>query len=390
MRGSVFAAAAAGILAGLALLPSPGAAQMDSPASGEDRAYLAAMSLPAAEQRMIEHKVAVAPYIHMLTAPATSGPAPLANEVVIEQSDGLVLVDAGKTRGAGKRIVALIRSISPKPVKAVIITHWHQDHVMGLGPIVEAWPNARIIASVRTRDHILNDDSYRGVPCALADSAERDRSRAAALTGYARQFAASLHDPALSAEERSGWAETLGVLALRIADEKGTYLVPPGVTFDSRFAIDDPVAPVEARFIGPGHTDGDIIVWMPKQKVIAAGDMVVAPIPYGSTDVLAWPETLGRLRDLGPDIVIPGHGPVERGTDYVERLIALLVRIRGEAQRLAAQPKLSDDQVQAKADLSAQKTLFAGVDKWRGYWFDQYVVPDVAQAYRQLATRPAR
>ena len=53
---------------------------------------------------------------------------PIGNVVVVEQSDGLVLLDSGGSFGSGERVVAMIRGISPKPVKAVVISHWHSDH----------------------------------------------------------------------------------------------------------------------------------------------------------------------------------------------------------------------------------------------------------------------
>jgi glyoxylase-like metal-dependent hydrolase (beta-lactamase superfamily II) len=345
------------------------------------------MSDPAAERRMIEHAVAVAPHIHVLTAPATSDPAPLANEIVIEQADGLVLVDAGKTRGAGKRVVALIRKISPKPVKFVVITHWHGDHLWGLGPIVEAWPKVKIVSSVRTADSIAQQ--YKDAPESLSATAQRDRARAGILRGYGTDLAPKINDRSLSEEERRGWAEMVGVLALRTADEKGSYLVRPNVTFSDQFLIPDPEAPVEARFIGPGHTDGDVIAWMPRQGVVASGDLVVAPIPFGGTNMLEWPETLDRLAAYSPKFVVPGHGPVLRGAAYVTLLANTLREVRRQAQALAAGTALTDEQVAAKTELSRSRSLFAGHDKWRAYWFDQYVVPDVVEAYHELLARKA-
>jgi glyoxylase-like metal-dependent hydrolase (beta-lactamase superfamily II) len=374
----------------LIFLTGPGSAQPPDPIPAPALSREAAMSDPTANSRMIEHARLVAPHIHMLTAPATSDPAPLANEILIEQTDGLVLLDAGKTRGAGKRIVALIRSLSDKPVKAIILTHEHPDHVMGLGPIVETWPNVEIVASARTNAHLLKDDAYRRLPRALSDTAERDGARAAALEGYAKEDGPHLHDPTLSEEERRGWARLVGVLALRIADEQGSYLVLPTRTLTDRYVLPDPVAPVEVRFIGAGHTDGDVIAWMPRQHVAAAGDMVVAPIPFGSTNMLDWPATLRKLRSLDPRAIVPGHGPILPGLAYLDRLIALLDHVVGEARRLSAGPPLSDAQILARADLSRERAIFAGNDKWRAYWFDQYVLPDVVEACHELGAAEAR
>lgn len=389
-RGAPLRRAASGALLSLCLLPVAAAAQAaDSSPAHPAGAYTSDMSLPSAEQRMREVAIKVAPGIYAFHAPLSDGPAPLANEMLVEQKDGLVLIDAGKTRGAGARIVALIRGISAKPVKAVIITHWHPDHVLGLGPIIEAWPHAAIIASVATRNHIRDDDSYRGVPRAPGLTATRDSSRAAVLRQYADQSGGSIRDPKLSDEEHRGWADVIGVLDLRIHDERGTYLVLPTVTFTDEYLLEDPVAPVEARFIGPAHTDGDVVAWAPRQRVVAAGDMVVAPIPFGGSHVLQWPATLRRLEALHPRVIVPGHGPIQPDARYVDRMIEGLNAIRREAERLAGGPPLSADDATAQAKLSATKRAFAGQDPWLAYWFDQYFAPNIAVAYDSLrANRP--
>jgi hypothetical protein len=68
-----------------------------------------------------------------------------------------------------------------------------------------------------------------------------------------------LTDPKLSDEERPGWADVVGVLQLRIADEKGTSLVIPNTVFKDSHLLDDPDAPVEAISIGSSHTHGDVV-----------------------------------------------------------------------------------------------------------------------------------
>jgi glyoxylase-like metal-dependent hydrolase (beta-lactamase superfamily II) len=338
---------------------------------------------------MKERAIKIAPHIYMFHAPLSSGPAPLANEMLIEQTDGLVLVDAGKTRGAGERIVALIRSISSKPVKAVIITHCHPDHVLGLGPIVEAWPKAAIVESRDTLACIErnDDDSYKGIPRTRGGSAERDQKRAAGLRAYAAQLGPNLTDPKLSAAERRGWADVVGVLDQRIADERGTYLVMPTVTFTDTYKIDDPLAPVEARFLGRAHTDGDVVVWAPRQRVVATGDVVVWPIPFTGSRVFEWPGTLRAIERLRPLIVVPGHGVVLRGTAYIERMAVALTAFGKMAEGLLAGPEIPDDQVLDKIGVSAQKQAFAGNDPWRRLWFDQYFAVNVAKAYRELRAK---
>src|SRR5579884_383744 len=339
---------------------------------------------PLYVQRMFERLVKVAPHIWALNAPGSAGLAPLANEMLVEQHDGLVLIDSGKTRGAGKRIVALIRSVSSKPLKAVILTHWHQDHALGLGPVVEAWPRVEIVTTAATAERIANDPSYKGTPTSPDATSERDAARAAAMKQYAEQFLPKVRDRTLTPAQHRGWAEMVGVLDQRALDEQGTYLVRPTRTFTARYRIDDPEAPIEAIEIGQGHTASDSVVWAPRQRVLAAGDLVVHPIPYGGSHLLQWPAALERMMALRPHTIVPGHGDVLSGTAYLRTLRELFTSIDAKARSLPQSPVLSDDQIAKRVDLAAERHALTHGDAWLNDMFDQSVGGDPAEAYHEL------
>jgi len=347
-------------------------------------ALSAAMSLPSAEHAMKESAQRIASHIYMFHPSLPYGPAPFPNEVLIEQTNGLVLVDAGKTRGAGQRIVALIHQISAKPLKAVIITHWHQDHVLGLGPIIETWPNISVITNEATDHAIRTDESYRSTPHSRDSTAARDSARAKALRQYATEYEPHLHDASLSPEERRGWADVVGVLNQRIADERGTYLVLPTIVFKDRYRLDDALAPVEAISIGPAHTDGDVAVFMPRQRTVAAGDIIVSPIPYGGSHVVEWPATLAKLKSLKPKLIVPGHGDLEMDTSFADLMIGALHEMQFKVQPFVAGTQLPDDSIMAHVDLSDARSRFAGRNHWLAYWFDQYFAANAVTAYAQL------
>ena len=84
-------------------------------------------------------------------------------EIPAKQQDGLVLVDAGGTKGDGARLVDTIRTLSNKPVKAVIISQWHGDKPQGLSEILKAWPQARTISTSATQVH-LRDPATMNTP----------------------------------------------------------------------------------------------------------------------------------------------------------------------------------------------------------------------------------
>lgn len=105
---------------------------------------------PRPDDGSVQETLRVAPGVWLLAQPRFQV-QPTGNVTVIEQADGLVLVDAGGSPGAGRRIVAAIRGLSRKPVKAIVITHWHGDHPQGLSELLKAWPEARTIATRATQ-----------------------------------------------------------------------------------------------------------------------------------------------------------------------------------------------------------------------------------------------
>ncbi len=229
---------------------------------------------------------------------------PIGNVTVIEQSDGLALVDSGGSPGSGRRIVALIRKYRPgRPVKAVILTHWHGDHPLGLGEILKAWPAARTIATAATRAHLSD-------PKTLNTPAAPDPEANGKMVAQYRGFAAYCREMAAKAEteaERTGWAAGARLFPQYAGDMDGAVTLAPTESFTDRLLIEDADAPVEARFLGRANTDGDAVVWLPRQTVLVTGDVLVAPIPFGFGSYPSdWLAVLERLRGFGATTFIPG------------------------------------------------------------------------------------
>src|SRR5690606_10715786 len=154
--------------------------------------------------------------------------------------------------------------------------------------------------------------------------------------------------------------------------------------FDDRLVLDDAQAPVEARYLGRANTDGDAVVWLPNQRVLIAGDIVVTPIPHGFGGYpRAWIETLGKLKTFDFAVLIPGHGRPMRDAAYLDRLTALLAEVRRQVAPLAAEGATLKD-AQGRVDLSAQSRAFTAGDPWRELWFDRYwTQPIVASALKE-------
>src|SRR5205085_4495942 len=100
------------------------------------------------------------PKVHLLTMPDEWYAAAIGNVILIEQSDGFVLVDSGINAANGRAVVRYAKSLAKKPIKAVMITHWHNDHPQGISAIRDAFPEVRIIATRGTEAGMRGPESY--------------------------------------------------------------------------------------------------------------------------------------------------------------------------------------------------------------------------------------
>lgn len=310
---------------------------------------------------------------------------PIGNVTVIEQSDGLVLVDAGSAAGAGRRIVALVRGLSRKPVKAVIISQWHGDKVQGLTEILKAWPNARTISTVPTQAH-LSDPASMNTPGSPDEAAN---AKYQALVGSYRAYMQTEAANAKTPDMRDHYAEAARMFLQWQHDMDGTLTLATKESFADRLTIDDPRAPVEAVFLGRANTDGDAVVWLPKQRILVAGETVILPFPYGFESYPSdWIGVLEKIRAYKFRVLLPGHGMPQTDRVQIDKIIAALKGVRAQVAPLAAQG-LTLEQVRAKADFRAQAKTFVGDDPWLTHWFQQFWFdPIVASAYKEAKGEP--
>ncbi len=189
----------------------------------------------------------------------------IGNVTVVEQSDGFVLVDAGGTPGAGRRVVELVRSIKNKPVKVIIVTHWHGDHHFGLSEVLKAWPQALVVSTDATRIHMNN----RGLPAQPDPSYDETQEHNFEQTRT--ELEASSTSPKVPEAEHKQYADAAREVREYEEDFRGVFIRYATITFDHRISFPDEFAPVEAMFLGKANTDGDAVVWLPKQKLLAVG-----------------------------------------------------------------------------------------------------------------------
>jgi len=287
------------------------------------------------------------------------------NVVVIEQSDGLVIVDAGGSPPSGAIIVAEIRRLSKKPVKTLIYTHWHGDHNLGAGAFRTAWPRIAIISTLKTREAMVGvlKPTLPGYAKSNADMGAMAEKQA--------------KNTALPPAVRAGWAKIAAVAPGMVDGYAHLTLYPADVTFTDRYDIPDRTAPVQVLFLGRGNTEGDAVVWAPKQRLVAAGDLVVAPVPYANKTYPAeWIATLRKLEGFDFAYLVPGHGPVMRDRVYVDTMISALETVRTQVGPLAKAGVPLDD-VQKRLDLDAMRRSFTGGDAWLDLLLNAFFTRDL-------------
>jgi len=190
----------------------------------------------------------------------------ISNAGFVVTDEGVVVVDALGSPPLAEELLAQIRRVTAQPVRYVIVTHYHADHIYGLQAFKAA--GATILAYGSGREY-LNSETAR------------------------QRLVASREDLAPWVDDK-----TYLVGADRWLDEEETRLRVG--SFD--FII---------RHVGPAHTPEDVVVYVPKRGVLFSGDLVFrGRIPFvGQADSRLWIASLGRLIDYHPRLVLPGHGP---------------------------------------------------------------------------------
>ena len=228
-----------------------------------------------------------------------------ANSPVIVTDTEAIVIDSEITPAAARALVADIKAITDKPVRYVIDSHYHYDHAFGnqiFGPEVQ------VIGHENTRKRLLTNvmeqytylSSVDPVPARLdalrkriAD--EKDTQQKAALE---RQVANSV---------------------AYLEQVKEIKVTPPTVTLDRRMTLYRGGREIQLLYFGRGHTDTDVVVYLPKERIVCTGDLMESVISYmGDAYAEEWPATLDRLMTLDFDTVMPGHGVVFKGKARIQ------------------------------------------------------------------------
>ena len=252
-------------------------------------------------------KVAEGVYYATATGSTTIG----SNAVVIVNEDDVLLVDPGITPAAASTFIADVKTLTPKPIKYVVDTHYHYDHAFGNQVF---GPDVTIIGHDTTRRRLTGPGSLKERTYLTNGTA----AIANRFTQLKNQIAAAA-DP----QQRAILERQLAIHQLYADEQAKIRPTPPNATLSRDMTLHRGSREIQIRFFGRAHTDGDIVVFLPKERMIATGDLITSGLSYtGDAFIEEWPATLEGVLSLEFDTVLPGHGTVFKGKDHIRNLQA--------------------------------------------------------------------
>ena len=247
-------------------------------------------------------------YVEGAAGIATDNEGFISNAGFVVTGDGVVVFDALGTPSLANKLISKIRGITKQPIRKVIVSHFHADHIYGLQVFEEL--GAEISAPEGAQKYLQSD-------------AARERLEE-------RQFSL---DP---------WVN------------ENTRLVLPDVTVSKSSSFTMGAVNFTINYMGKAHSDGDLSMLVEPDKVLFSGDIIFeGRIPFvGSADTKNWLETLTRLETEGLAALIPGHGPASTSPQKTIALTRAYLAYLREVMGAAVDEFIPFDEAYAEADWS--------------------------------------
>ncbi len=278
----------------------------------------------------------------------------MSNALMLVGDDDVLLVDSHVTPNAANALLRSVRAVTDKPVRYLVNSHYHFDHAHGNQVFPE---QVEIIGHSFTRKklngelgNVLTENTMvsftEGVP-ALVQSL-REQLEAATSEQQRTQLAAQL-------KYQEDHMHSLGEIVP----------TPPNITLETKMTLyqkmGDGSREIQLLHLGKAHTAGDVVVYLPTERMVFTGDMMLPFLAYmGDSHPDEWVETLEALKGLEFDVILPGHGAPFQDKAIIGHFQAYLSDIWQKTAAMKAQG-LSAEQTAAQIDLSNHSQNFAQI-----------------------------
>jgi len=226
------------------------------------------------------------------------------NTALIETDDGVLVVDSHSKPSAARVVVDRLRQITSKPVRYVVNTHFHWDHWQGNEVYPSAYGHVEVITNDITREALLRQGLKR-----IRDHVRQGPDEIAQLRA---QLAAATHP-----DQRAELAASIRQAEQYLEEVRALRPTLPTMAFERTMRIFRRDREIHLLYLGRAHTEGDVFVYLPRERVVVTGDAVIGWTPFmGDGYPQDWPDTLRRLEQLDFERMIMGHGQVA-GRDWL-------------------------------------------------------------------------
>ena len=274
---------------------------------------------------------------------------PHGNTGVIIGENAVMVVDACYLPSMAREDIKLIKSVTSKPVRYLVFTHWHFDHNNGTIAYAESFPGITIISERESKKFIELNATWWA-------------KRSVAQASSKRQSLAALELQVANGKDTAGHqlsAATIKALQLAIRqrtnelNELATLkVVAPNKVFDDSIVIDLGDRKVQLVDRRKGNSPHDVTIYVPDAQVLFTGDLLVqSPLPYfGASWPVPWVGVLRKVEAIPIKAMVPGHGPVQTDHSYTKLVREFLEVLMAKVEKLIWEGR-TIEQIQSTIDM---------------------------------------
>jgi glyoxylase-like metal-dependent hydrolase (beta-lactamase superfamily II) len=245
----------------------------------------------------------------------------MSNATIVEGDRDVLVVDSHVTPGGAWALQEELKAITPKPIRWVVNSHYHFDHSHGnqiYGPEVQIighdFTRAQMVAG-KSQDSPAREFFVGGIPNTIKSLEGR---------------LATATDEKAKAQIQ----EALAVQRNHLEGVNGVKPTPPTMTLSQSMTLHLGAREVRLLFLGRGHTAGDVVVYLPKERIVATGDLLVNGTSYmGDAFFTEWIKTIEALKGVDFETVLPGHGRSFTGKAQLDHWQAYMRDFWEQAQK---------------------------------------------------------
>jgi cyclase len=320
-------------------------------------------------------KVQIADGIYQFMTSA-DGYVPNGNSLVVINESDVLVFDTFSRPSSARQELAAIRKLTPKPVRYLVNSHWHPDHWSGNEVFVAEFPGIEIIATEDTRRFMLN--IANAWPSMYKSNLQKDEAE------FEKEFSTNqlsdgtpltpeqrAKDEALRQRDREYVAEALTV--------HRTY---PTLTYTDKFVLHH--GGREFQFFSmTGDAQGTTVMYLPKERVLATGDLLSFPVPYYTPPLGQHARSLRTLAQFDAATIIPGHGAAEHDKTSLNLELSLFDRIIEQVTQAVQKGLVTVEEVQKEVSVEDLRPQFTHDDPDLNRKFMRFAKGMIENAYRE-------